>query len=339
MGYSHTRIFIYSMACIDDIVSLGYCPGEVSTSGLTLMQAPGMSPINADKIATEQYVRGYNLLQVKKQLAQKFVRNDFIGTLQANNIATTVTDKVYDSSVFVPGVDMGTYAGYRGVKIHGVSAGIRGDLRKLKIKAIQCYPLASGDGTIHIVDMVSGVESVTSIAVTFVANSINTFTLPEPYICQNKDVAVLIDNTTINFCSAKVTCKKGCNGDINNPCAWSDGWNGAAEVKSEGYGINVQFFCHCDYDSLLCDFAAAFIGELIWLKMQILVLDDQVKTNRFNNWVIYNRTEILEVWIPDLESKYAMKFNNMVAGGMLKMLEQYNDSCLNCRGIRQVTNV
>ena len=159
------------MSCIDNIVSLGYCEGEQSTSGLSLMQAAGMSPINADKIATEQYGSGYRLLQVKKTLAQTFVKNDFIGVLKANNIASVVTQRIYDSSVFNIDSDMGLYSGYRGVKVHSVGA-TRGGLRKLKIKSIQCYPLASGSGSIHIVDYIDGVESVTNIPVTFVATAL-----------------------------------------------------------------------------------------------------------------------------------------------------------------------
>lgn len=326
------------MSCLDNIISLGYCDGEISTSGYTLMQAPGMSPINADKIATEQYGSGYNLLQVKKVLAQKAVRNDLLKVLYVNNIASTIADKVYDSSVFVPGINMGTYPGFRGVKLHGVNSGKRGTLRKLMVKSIQCYPLTSGVGEIHIIDYISGVESITTIPVTFVANSINTFTLPDPYIAQNKDIAIVIDNTAINFCSAKITCKKGCSNDIPNPCAWSNGWDGTEDVRLEGYGVNVQFYCHCDYDQLLCDFSQPFIGELIWLKLQQMVFEEQYKTNRFNGWVIYNRDDIKE-WIDDVQTKYNSQFNNIVAGGLFKMLEEYRDECLNCRGIRKMVNV
>lgn len=338
MGYTIPRIFYITMSCINNIVSLGYCEGEISTSGLTLMQAAGMSPINADKIATELYRSGYTLLQVKKGLAEKFVRNDFIGVLKANKIASIVTERTYDSSLFNIDKDMGTYAGYRGVKLHSVGS-TRGGLKKLKIKAIQCYPLVSGDGVINIIDYIDGVATTTPINVTFVANVINTFTLPEPYVAQYHTVAVVIDNTTFHFASAKITCKTGCGGTKPNDCGWCNGYDGSVEVKNEGYGINVQFVCDCDYDQLLCDFSQTFIGELIWLKMQILVFDEQVKTNRFNSWVTYNREEIRSKWIPDLERQYNEKFNSMVGGGMFEMLRQYKDPCLNCRGIRTVSNV
>lgn len=327
------------MACIDNIVSIGLCDDDISTSGLAIMQAPGMSPVNAEKIATEQYGKGYTLLQVKKMLAINSVRNDFIGVLQVNNIAPTVTDRIYDSSLFKTDIDMGVYAGFRGVKLHGVGTGSRGGLRKLKVKAIQCYPLASGAGEIHIIDYISGVESVETIPVTFVANQINTFNLSTPYVAQSKEVAIVIDNSTINFASAKISCKKGCGGTANNPCAWADGWNGIEDVRDEGYGINVQFFCSCDYDSLMCDFSQAFIGELIWLKWQEFVFEEHYKTNRFTGWTTYNREDIWDNILPDLRNRYAQKYNAMVGGGLFEMLKQYQGDCLNCRGIRKVTNV
>jgi len=336
MGYPIPRFFI--MACIDNIVSIGLCDDEVSTSGYTLMSAAGMSPLNSEKVATEQYGKGMTLLQVKKTLAIRTVRNDFIGVLQANNIASTIVDRVYDSSVFNINVDMGTYAGYRGVKIHGVNSGRRGGLRKLIIRTIQCYPLSSGAGELTILDYESGVPVTTSIAVTFVADRINTFTLPTPYVALSKDIAVVIDNSEINFASARISCKRGCNG-VNNPCAWADGFNGVNDVRDEGYGINVQFECSCDYESLMCDFSKAFIGELIWLKWQEYFFEEQYKTNRFNGWTTYNRDNIWDDVIPDLRNRYAQKYNAMVSGGLFEMLKAYGDECLNCRGVRVVTNV
>lgn len=266
-------------------------------------------------------------------------RNDFIGVLQANKIVSTVTDKIYDTAKFVTGTELTTYDGFRGQKIHGTHSGIRGGLRKLKIKSIQAYPLQSGAGTIHIVDYESGVEVITSIAVTFVANQINTFVLPEPYVCKNPDVAVVVDNADIAFVSSKITCKTGCHGDSKNPCGWVDGWDGLKAVRDEGYGLNIQFYCHCDYDSLICDFSSAFTGELLWLKMQAMVFEEQYKTNRFNNWVTFNRSDIWDNILPELRNRYAIKFNNMVESGMLEMLKQYRDECLNCRGNRLITNV
>jgi len=323
------------MACTDSIVTLGICNDDVSTSGLTLMQAAGMSPKNLANIASEQYVQGIALANVKKQVAITLLRNDFISVLYANKIATALSEPIYDTSTFIPGVDMGLYAGARGVVIHGISSG-KSKLRKRKITQISCYPLTSGTADIQIVDIIQGVTMITPFAATFVANRINTFAID--YECQNETVKVLVDNTAINFSSAKITCLKGCNNTMPNPCAWADGWNGLEAVKSEGYGINVFFKCHCDYEQLICDLATTYTGKLIWLKWQELVFDEQLKTNRFNSWVVYNR-EDLPGYISSIQNEYNRTFNDLVAGALFNMLKTYRDECLDCRGVRVLTNI
>lgn len=324
-------------SCLDNIVTLGLCDTDVSTSGLTLMQAAGMSPMNANKIATEQYVTGVNMLTAKKQLALTFFRNDFTGTLQANRIVSTITQKIYDTCYFNTGVDMGLFPAYRGVILNTASR--MAGLKKLKIKAIQCYPLQSGTSEIVIKDFNHGVEVDTVIPVTFVANQLNTFVLPSPYVAMNNRILILTDNTSFNFAQSVLVCGRGCSGSMPNECAWGEGYNGATEVRKEGYGFNIQYLCECDYDSLICDFAQAFTGELIWLKWQELVWDEQYNSNRFTSWVIYSREDIRDNILPDIRNRYAAKYNSMLQAGMLEMLKQYNDSCLNCRGVRQITNI
>lgn len=325
------------MSCIDNIVTLGICDTVAPLSGLTLMQAGGMSPKNLDNIASEQYIQGVRLAEMKKSLAINMIRNDLIGVLSANNIATTIADPIINTSSFNVGVDMGLYAGERGVTIHANDSHYRGRLRKRRIVGIQCYPLTSGTADIQIVDVISGVTTVTPYPATFVANTINTFAID--YVFQNPTVRVLISNAAINFASAPITCLKGCGGTMPNQCGWADGWDGTGAVKGEGYGINVQFKCHCDYDELICELSRSFTGELIWLKWQELIFDEQYKTNRFESWVIYNRADLKDNVIPDLRQQYATKWNSMITGGLFEMLKSYRDDCLNCRGVRMLTNI
>lgn len=300
------------------------------------MQAAGMSPKNLANIAEEQYVQGVKLANVKKIVAQTLLRNDLIGVLIGNNIASINADPVYNSSTFIPGTDMGLYPGARGVTLHAANSDYRGRLKKRKITGISCYPLVNGTADIQIVDVIQGVTTITPFAASFVANRINTFAID--YTCIGNDVRVIIDNTSINFCSAPITCMKGCNNSMPNTCAWVDGWAGPAPVKSEGYGINVMFKCHCDYDQLICDLSPAFTGELIWLKWQELIYDEQLKTNRFTAWTTYNRDE-LPTYIAQLQNQYNTKWNQLVSGSLFNILKEYRDDCLQCRGVRILTNI
>lgn len=316
------------MACYENITTLGICPDEeASTSGFTLLQAAGMSPKIFANIANENYTSGADLAMEKKALTLNQVRNDFIGALQMNNVMTQMAKPVYDSSRFNTGAIIQTYAGERGITIH--KTGSRGGLRKRKIKNIQLFPLDNGDTTIIIYDG----YTETQFAVTVVAGEINTF--EADYTIQSQYARVLVDQTNIRFASTPIICLKGCGGKIPNDCAWVDGWDGTAVTRNEGYGINVQFYCECDYDEIMCD--VKYMGEIIWLKWQINVFDEQYKTNRFNNWVTYNRDTIPDV-IAQLKTEYTEKWNEMMAG-LFGLLKQYRDECLDCRKIRWVTNV
>lgn len=322
------------MAAIDNIVTLGLLDSDTSTSGYTLMQAAGMSPINLDKISNELDVQGQRLAAKKKAVALNMVRNDFLGYLQANNISPTLSHPTYNTSTFVPGINVGVYAGLRGVNLHKVGDR-RSKLTKVKITSVQCYPLTSGAGEIIIQDTQSGVLYDFATPVEFVANRINTFAIE--HICENPNVSVVIDQSTISFASAPIACGTGCNGSTPNDCAWADGWNGTAAARGEGYGINVAFQCFCDYDQVIADLSRSFSGQLIWLKWQELIFDEQYKSNRFDNWVVYNR-EDLPTYIRDAQQQYNSLFNSMSVG-LFNILKTYNDPCLNCRGVRTLVNI
>lgn len=324
-------------SCLYDLVSLGLCDDETSESGLTLMQAPGMSPLNGEKIATEQYGTGKAMFEAKKSVAVIMIRNDFLRVMQANNIVSTITKRPYDTAYFDTAESTSVYDGYRGQVLTGVKTGNRAGLRKLKISGFQCYPLQSGDGQIIIKDYSNGVEVETVVDVEFVANQLNTFSYD--YTATHSKIMVLTNQSEFTFAKSVITCKTGCNG-VNNPCGYAQGYNGAELVKSDGFGLNVIFNCDCDYDSLMCNFSQPFMGQLLWLKWQELVYEEMYKSNRFNAWTIYNREDIWNNILPDIRERYTTEFNGMIQSGSFAMLGQYNDNdCLNCRGIKVMTNI
>jgi len=81
-----------------------------------------------------------------------------------------------------------------------------------------------------------------------------------------------------------------------------------------------------------------FIGELIWLKWQINIYKEHLKSNRFNNWVIYNDDRIQEYILPELQTEYTDKWNALMQG-LPEILKTYQDSCLICRGARWVVTL
>jgi len=320
-------------SCLDDIVTVSdLCNGEreCSLSGFDLMDAPEISITNLSAIANETYMTGLRLARAKVKQAALQVKNDMIAILNTNNITTDLSAPSFRTSTFNPNVSIAPAALERGITIFR-SARIRGKLKKVFIKDIEIYPLVSAETHLLIYD--NGYQ--TSYPVSLVGGKVNSFQLN--YIVRGKYARFVIDDTNVTMASATLMCTSGCNGTEPNYCAYTESYNGSKEVGSkEGYGINLIFSCECDYDQFLCDLAKTYVGELIWLKSRILLLDERLHTSRMNNWVVYNREESAQMRI-DLDTEYREKWNGLVRG-MYSILKNYRDSCLECRGIRWVVN-
>lgn len=322
------------MGCIDNIVTVKGCNTSPPTSGFDLFDAPEISIRNANSTANETYVQGFAMLQNKLRLAIIQVRNDFIAALNGNNIATKISEVAYPTGTFNASVNNGLYAGERGIILYRNPA-IRGKLRKIKITQVQLYPLASGSFNLKIYDTINGVWSYTAYPVTLIANQVNT--LPINYQMQGAYASILIDNTALPMASSYLTCMTGCGGTMPNDCGYVMGYNGVAQVKSEGYGINATFSCSCDYEQILCDLSQTYIGELIWLKARYNVVEEQFKTNRFNNLIIYSHDDLPAI-MQGLDAEYTGKWNSLMQG-LYNILNTYRDSCLSCRGVTFRTNL
>lgn len=327
------------MSCLDNLVSLGLCPDDgASESGLTLMQADGISVKNLANITDDKNASGIELAMQKKTLSIIQVQNDFIAALHANRVMTNMSEAPISAANFVTSGNVGLYSGYRGLTLHRVHR--KGTLRKLIIDAVELYPLTSGTITLRIDDGFN-VYSYSGIAVT--ANQVNVLdadvvdNFPMTVNDASNEVKITVEQSSVTFAQSSITCLKGCNGSVPNDCGWVDGWSGTGAIKGEGYGVNVVFHCACDYAQILCNMPKQFIGELIWLKWQINIFKEQLKSNRFNNWVVYQSEKINEIVLPELINEYNGKWEAIMQG-IPDLLKRYNDSCLNCRGLRwQVT--
>lgn len=319
--------------CINNIVVLGLCDDPAPSSGFKLLDAAGISIKNLNNIADDSSIQGLQLAANKKVVALNMVRNDFLAALSSKNVVTQLANRTYKSSNFITNSNIGNYNGERGLTLFR-SRNIRGELTKQTIYSVDIYGTSNANIDLIIYD--AGVK--TEYEFTLVNGQINTFGINyKVRACREHEFCrVVIDNNIFSPAQAVIECKEGCNNTMPNECGFVKGWDGQRQVKNEGYGININFSCECDYESLLCSLSKTYIGELIWLKWQELIFDEQYKTNRFDNWVIYNRDELPQ-YIEKLEAQYANQWNNLNAG-LYDMLKIYRDSCLNCRNTRFVVN-
>jgi hypothetical protein len=319
--------------CCDVPIAIG--SNTQSLSGLDLMDAPEISALNLANIANEEYVTGLNLARKKAEQASIFVRNDLMSVLAANNVIPDLSDKKYNTGTFKPAVTFPAEAKERGLTIYK-NKRIKGNLRKLKIHTVSVYPLADATAvSLKIYDDFGG-GTISVYNIDLVANQVNTFNIE--YELKGSFARILLDGTNVPVASSYLTCFTGCNGSMPNDCGYTKGWYDDKEISSkEGFGINAEFSCACDYEQLLCDLAKSYIGELVWLKARVLLMEEHLRTNRLNNWVVYGR-EDTEKFLVDTENKYRDKWSAFV-NAMPGILRQFRDECLVCNGIRWVVNI
>lgn len=324
------------MSCYDNIVPISAgCADTVSLSGLYLMDAPEISSLNLAKEANEDYVSGLALATAKRDLALTLVKNDLMSVMAANNVVPNILATRYDTGVFKPDVTFGAEAVERGLTVYRNSR-IRGNLRKTVIHYVQIYPLVDAENVeFKIYDDGNG-GTVTTYSFDLTGGEVNKFTLE--YTIIGTYARLLLDGTEVSVASSYLTCFTGCHGAMPNDCGYTKGWFDDKEIQAkEGYGIVANFSCACNYDELLCGLARTFIGELIWYKARILLMEEHIRSNRLNNWIIYNREDSKE-YLVDLENQYRTKWNTF-AGSLYGVLRQYHDDCLDCRNTKWVNNI
>lgn len=326
------------MSQLQNIVSVrDVCAEEQTTSlsGLDLMDAPEVSAKNLANIANEEYATGLNLARKKVEQATLLVRNGLMSVLAANKVMPQLTAKQYTTGEFKTTINYPAEAKERGVTLYK-NRKIKGALRKTVIHDIQVYPLQDVEGTaIKIYDDYAG-GMVSTYNVDLEGEQVNTFKVE--YELKGSFARVVMDGTDTAVAGTYLTCFTGCNGNMPNDCGYTKGWYGDKEISSkEGFGVNLEFSCTCDYEQLLCDMAQTYVGEIVWLKSRVLLLEEHLRTNRLNNWVVYGRDETKE-YLEDVEHQYREKWNTFVHA-LPAMLKQFEDDCLVCNGIRWVTNI
>lgn len=323
-------------SCLDNIVSVRDVCAEdgeqiASLSGLDLFDAPEISINGLASVAKEEYIQGITLAKAKVALAVKLIGNDLRSVLAANSVIPSLSEPHYESGRF------NTLQGFpadnkdRGVILYKNQRHNRGGLKKTKIYKVRVYPTAAFEAaTLTIEDE----YKTTTYTVELVANEVNEFEID--YVILGKYAKVYLNNVPV--LSNVITCFTGCNGTYPNECGYVKGYNNGKELSSkEGYGIQLDFGCVCDYDELMCTLAPTYIGELVWLRSRELLLDERLRSDRLNNFVVYDKEETKR-FRDELHNEYIGKWQTF-ASSLLGIIQKLGDSCLQCKGIRWVTNI
>ena len=320
-------------ACLENIVSVkDLCSPDamaVSSSGYDIWHAPEVRYKGMAALTDEKYIRGFNLLVAKREMAIREVESDYLKIVTTSGYGITSPVGNHETGQFDTTINNPPAAMERGISIYSARPSL---LKKIRIKEVRVFPVTSVDSTqLKIYD--NGQAAIYDIQL--IGGQVNTF--PVNYTASGDHLRILIDNTTLYTYGSRLTCMIGCNGTVPNDCGYVKGWNGNAEVKSEGFGINATFDCICDFSQLLCSWSKQFAGEIVWYKMRALIQEELLTTDRLNNFTIYNREQTKEKYV-ELENIYREKWNTF-AQALPSLFKNIRDSCLTCNKPKWVTNL
>lgn len=317
--------------CLDNIVSLwdGTGARPIVASGLDLFDAPEITIRGLADSATETYLEAFALAKAKLALALTLVKNDFLALLAQRGFVAALVGDSLSAATFQNGVVIGASTLPRGIIIKTLRRG--SGIGTLRIKAIQVLPLASTpSATLTIHDN----GNAYSYNIELVGGQINTIPI-QPHTISGDEAHVYLTAPGVAFTSSKLACN--CDGSLPSGYGSLSGWNGSGYSSREGYGLNVVLEKTCDYDALMCNMAPSYLGEIIWLKARILLLEARLQSSRLNNWVLYDREDVGE-FKAELEAYYDQRWNALVAAMPGLIQSRRDHTCLPCKGIRWAAN-
>lgn len=300
------------------------------------MDAPEMSPLALADIAGSKDTSGLQLAQRILSNAAVQVRNDMLAVLSDNNMLVDATSPVYGTSVFKEGEVPSASSDERGLKLIKSNPRWRKSVRKLVIKNIKIYALEDADAVeVKIYDSGLDLPITTTYEFDLVGDRVNTFLVNYEVLGEHAIVAL----AGVDVGSSYLATCAGCSGKVPNDCAYTESYNNGRSIAGrEGYGVGVDFICECDYDKLLCNLSKTTLGNLIWMKARVMLLNERLQTERANNWVVYGREEIKDYYLPKLESEYDAAWKPFVKS-LPQILKSFSGECITCNGIRSVISV
>jgi hypothetical protein len=319
------------MDCLNDIVTFRGCDASVTPlSGLDLMDAPEITIKNVANTATEKDISGTEMVNRLLALSHTMVRNDLLQTLAANKMLLNVTNKTWQTTTIAAN------STERGLTLWRANKNLQKSLKKMTIRTIYIYPMVDYAGaTVKIYDNGGRLNKTTTYSLDFIGGEINEFDVEYEVEGTNVTVAVVGE---MALASSYLTLCAGCSGKMPNDCGYTQSYvNGRSVNGREGYGVGVSFDCECDYDQILCYLAKKSVGQLIWLKARLMILDETIHSNRLSNYVIFGKEQAKESY-NKVQAEYDQAWATFVKG-LPALLMQWNGDCITCNGIRQVINL
>lgn len=324
------------MACIDNIIGVrGVCGNSdtESFSGYYANDYPGITLQSASNSNNENTLTGYNyLVDLSRRMSMK-LNNDILAYINSNYRVNTLQAGMWSTGVYDTRViSAGNVGNRRGIVVY--KKDLRCTFKKIKLQRIRIYSTQTANTTLRIADTLGVVYTVNVSLTQDVIKELEV----NKIFNGNEIQITLPDNIAVY--SNKPNCGIGCGGTAKSECVRVMGVNGSQLNTTEGYGIEADIDCVCDFSTLICNMAS---DKIIWQSAfelyGAMFYDEMIKNQRLNYLTIYKSDQIKEQAQQGFES-YRNYFEQAMQG-FRRYIVQLDGGCkcVDCSGLNVKTSV
>lgn len=326
------------MACFENI--LGIKPncdcGESGEpkSGYYISDYAGITLQGAANIADETYHSGIEFLKGIRDKAMRKMQNDLLAYINLNFKTNNMigyewcSGKKYNTNTISPAPTL-----KRGILLEKKNA--KCSLTKMFIQRIRVKTNFTGQTDLFVADL-GGV--LTTYTIDLVAGAITEIEVELPVI--GDEVKIYIDGS-VEVYSNKIDCQ--CRGGSSSKCAKVKGFTESASITlntSEGYGIEADVICQCDYTNILCDLSMdAILGQAAYELAGAMYYEESLRTTRFNWMTIYNKEQIEQQVQVGFEAYKNYMENAMLGLRQFVVNADGGCGCIDCSKIERKANI
>jgi hypothetical protein len=306
-------------SCLDNLIGVK-CLSSNPKSGLWINDLEGINIRMAADIADSGYISGLQLLEQKINFASQLVIQELSGFLLPYFRVNSAIDELlvgdFNANYLASSsTDRGIKATVKNTRMMRIFVG------EVKIRIQQA-------NTTHSFQIVDGFNST---SFSFTTDSNGEASVFANYISSNREIYILMDNTSIN--PADTDVKSGCScSSKSSQFMLVNGWNGSG-VGNNSYGIKAQLTAECKIDEMICIISQHLRFPILY-KAGLEIVKEAKATDRLNSVTLLDNDKINFLY-----EEFTMQYNNhmkIIVNQLPELFKRIDDICVICNQSRYV---
>jgi hypothetical protein len=306
-------------SCLDNLIGVK-CLSTNPKSGLWINDLEGINIRMAADIADSGYMSGLQLLEQKINFASQLVMQELSGFLLPYFRVNSAIDELlvgdFNSNYLASSSnDRGIKATVKNTRMMRIFVG------EVKIRIQQ----ANFSYSFQIVD------GFNSTSFQFTTDANGEASVFANYISSNREIYILMDNTSIN--PADTDVKSGCTcSSKSSQFMLVNGWSGSG-VGNNSYGIKAQLTAECKIDEMICIIAQHLRFPILY-KSGLEIVKEAKATDRLNSVTLLDNDKLNFLY-----EEFTNQYNNhmkLVVNQLPELMKRIDDICVICNQSRYV---